>query len=187
VSERPSPEVPEAPLRRSDAGLAPAGPGWFVLNLADAAWRGARGWGRYSPLEPPGERFEQLGIGVHVLEPGERNGLYHGEEAQQDFLVLHGECLLLVEGRERALRQWDFVHAPRWTRHIFVGAGEGPCAILMVGARFPGRRLEYPVDPVALRHGAGVERATTSAREAYAGTPELTRRPYRPGDLGEAE
>lgn len=178
-----TPAVPEAALRRTDAGLEPEGAGWFVLNLQDAVWRGAPGFGRYSDLEPPEARFEQVGIGVHALEPGERNGLYHGEDAQEDFLVLSGECLLLVEGGERRLRAWDLVHAPPWTRHIFVGAGDGPCAILMVGARRPGRAIEYPVDPVALRHGAGVARSTTSPREAYADAPSLSARPYRPGDL----
>jgi uncharacterized cupin superfamily protein len=94
--------------------------------------------------------------------------MYHGEDAQEDFLVLSGECLLLIEGEERRLRQWDFVHCPPWTEHIFVGAGEGPCVLLGVGARRKGRGIRYPVSEIALKYGAGVERETTEPREAYA-------------------
>ena len=94
--------------------------------------------------------------------------MYHAEEAQEDFLVLSGECLLIVEGEERRLRTWDFVHCPPWTEHVFVGAGEEPCLLLAVGARAKGRGLRYPVNEVALRHGAGVESETSDPQEAYA-------------------
>jgi uncharacterized cupin superfamily protein len=94
--------------------------------------------------------------------------MYHGEDAQEDFLVLSGECLLLVEGEERRLRTWDLVHCPPWTEHIFVGAGEGPCVVLAVGARRKGRGIRYPVSELALRHRAGVEVETTEPKEAYA-------------------
>ena len=183
VADRSAAEVPEAGLRRTTDGIEVAGAGWFVLNLTECVWKGAPGRGRYGVLESSEAPFEQFGIGVHVLEPGERNGMYHGEDAQEGFLVLSGECLLLIEGRERRLGPWDFVHVPPWTRHIFVGAGDGPCAILMVGARVPGRGIEYPVEPLALRHRAGVERATTSPKEAYADAPALTTRPFQQGDL----
>ena len=83
---------------------------------------------RASPPSP-------IGINIQVLQPGEPNCMYHGETGQEDFLVLSGECLLLIEGEERPLKQWDFVHSPPWTEHVFVGAGDGPCVILMVGAR----------------------------------------------------
>jgi uncharacterized cupin superfamily protein len=103
--------------------------------------------------------------------------MYHGEDIQEDFLVLSGECLLLVEGQERRLQAWDFVHCPAWTEHVFVGAGDGPCAVLMVGAR-PDVGVVYPVADVALRHGAGVTRETRSPDEAYAPFPESV--PARP-------
>jgi uncharacterized cupin superfamily protein len=146
-------------------------PDWFVVNARDAQWFGNERTGSYATFEP-GERFEQLGVGIGVLEPGQANGLYHAESAQEDFLVLAGECLLLIEGEERLLRQWDFVHCPPDTAHIFVGAGDGPCVVFAVGARFPGRTIRFPVEEVALRHGAGVERETDSPREAYQGFPE---------------
>jgi uncharacterized cupin superfamily protein len=92
--------------------------------------------------------------------------MYHGEDEQEDFLVLSGECLLLIEEEERRLRAWDFVHCPAWTRHIFVGAGDGPCAILMIGTRLVDD-VVYPRSELALRHGAGVERETKSPDEAY--------------------
>lgn len=167
--------VPEAPLEQTDTGLVPAGEGWFVLNVRDAWWfdDGELG-GRYTSPESEHVRFEQIGVGIGILRPGEPNALYHGEDAQEDFLVLAGECLLLVEGEERRLRAWDFVHCPPWTEHIFVGAGEGPCLVVAVGARRKGCGLRFPVSEVALEHGAGVTVETTDSREAYAGYSEPT-------------
>ena len=109
--------------------------------------------------------------------------MYHGENAQEGFLVLTGECLLLIEGEERRLQQWDFVHSPPWTEHVFVGAGDGPCAILMVGARPEHEELRYPVVDVARTHEAGVEEETSSGREAYAPFPQPTAGPYPEGSL----
>ena len=96
--------------------------------------------------------------------------LYHSEPSQEDFLVLAGECLLLVEGQERSLRAWDFVHCPPNTEHVFVGAGEGPCVLLMVGARSDDEGLFFPVSELARRYGASVESETGSGEEAYATT-----------------
>jgi uncharacterized cupin superfamily protein len=86
--------------------------------------------------------------------------MYHWEADQEDFLVLSDEALLIVEGEERPLRQWDFVHCPAETKHIIVGAGDAPCAVLAVGAREHQGAAGwggYTVDETALRHGAGVE------------------------------
>ncbi len=166
--------VPEAPLEDGAAGLYPADEGWFVVNVRDAQWLDSHGLGRYAPFEGEHARFAQLGVNVAVLHPGEPSCMYHAEDAQEDFLVLAGECLLVVEGKERALRQWDFAHCPPLTRHVFVGAGEAPCLLLGVGARRKGRRLVYPVDETALRHGAGVEAETGSPAEAYARFAEPT-------------
>jgi uncharacterized cupin superfamily protein len=105
---------------------------------------------------------------VGILRPGEPSALYHGEDAQEDFLVLSGECLLLIEGEERRLHAWDFVHCPPCAEHIFVGAGDGPCLVIGVGARRKGRGIRYPVNELALKHGAGVETETTDPKEAYA-------------------
>jgi uncharacterized cupin superfamily protein len=109
--------------------------------------------------------------------------MYHGENAQEDFLVLAGECLLLVDGEERPLKQWDFVHCPSWTEHVFVGAGSGPCAILMVGGRLEPEEVVYPVSDVALKHKAGVEQEARSGREAYAQYEWPTAGPYPEGAL----
>ncbi len=179
----------EARLEEVGSGLAPATPGWFVVNAADAAWLVNDAFGgrcvfasdprvvRERPdLEP--QPFEQVGVTLAVLRPGGPSGLYHSESAQEDFLVLAGECVLLVEGEERPLRRWDFVHCPPGTSHIFVGAGDGPCVLLMVGARPEGKTLFYPRDETALGHGAGVESDTPSPREAYATWPHW--RPGRP-------
>jgi uncharacterized cupin superfamily protein len=160
--------VPEAPLERVENGVRPSGDGWFVLNARDAPWFESDGCGFYAIFEPENPRFDQVGFGIGILRPGEPSAMYHGEDAQEDFLVLSGECLLLIEGEERPLRAWDFVHCPPWTEHIFVGAGDGPCLVLGVGARRKGRGILYPVSELALKYGAGVDAETTDPREAYA-------------------
>jgi len=160
--------VPEAPLERTETGAAPSGEGWFVLNARDAQWFESDGLGCYTQFEGKNARFPELGFGVGILRPGEPSSMYHGEDAQEDFLVLEGKCLLLIEGEERSLRAWDFVHCPPWTEHIFVGAGDGPCLVLGVGARQKGRGVRYPVSELALSYGAGVETETSDPKEAYA-------------------
>jgi uncharacterized cupin superfamily protein len=171
----------EAPLQDSGSGLAPAGDGWFVVNVRDAEWLTSEN----GELQPSGSEcafesrefwFRQLGFRLHVLPPGQPNGLYHSESAQEAFLVLSGECTLLVEGEERTLRQWDFFHSPAGTEHIFVGAGDGPCVILMAGARSEDEQLLYPVSELAARYGAGVEEQTSDPDEAYVGRFEPSRR-----------
>ncbi len=142
--------------------------GWFIVNVADAtAWKSENA-GTYVPFEKPGDRFRDFGINIHVLEPGEPNGKYHWESPQEAFLVLHGECIAIIEGEEHPMRRWDFLHCPGGTPHIFVGAGDGPCAILMVGARDPNEQILYPVDETAAKYGASVERETPDPKEAYA-------------------
>ena len=161
--------VPEAPLEQTDHGAFPYEEGWFVVNARDAQWFDSDGLGFYAPFEGENALFGELGINVGLLRPGEPSCMYHAEEAQEDFLVLEGECVLVIEGHERRLKAWDFVHCPPWTEHVFVGAGEGPCLLLGVGARNEGRGLRYVVNEVAARYGAAVESETDDPKEAYAG------------------
>jgi quercetin dioxygenase-like cupin family protein len=163
----------EATIEKTDAGLVPADDGWFILNLADIGWESASGSGMWSSFESPSSPSPLLGIGVHVLAPGEASGLYHAESNQEGFLVLSGECTAIVEGQERRMRAWDYLHCPPGTAHITIGAGEGPCAILMVGTRSPDRTIHYPVEPAAAKYEASVAVATNSPREAYAGGPPI--------------
>jgi uncharacterized cupin superfamily protein len=160
--------VEEARLERLQSGLAPVTEGWFVVNIRNAAWETNAHLGAMCAFE--GElQFPQLGINVRVIRPSSR-WLYHAEEGQEDFLVLAGECLLLIEDEERPLRSWDFVHCPPRTAHAFVGTGDGPCVIVMVGARsseWPGK-VVYPRSELALRHGVGVETEVRSPAEAWA-------------------
>ena len=162
--------IPEAPLEETEHGLVPAGEGWFVLNARDARWVHAPDLDAVCVIE--GEpRFAQLGLNLRFLPPGEPMAMYHWEADQEDFLVLAGEALLIIEGEERRLRQWDLVHCPAGTRHTIVGAGEGPCLVLAVGARDRSVGPDwgpYPVDETALRHGAGVAEETTDSAVAYA-------------------
>ena len=169
--------VPEAPLEQTETGLVPAGDGWFVLNAREARWRHREGRGEALVFQGA-DHFPQVGINLFVLGPGEPMSMYHWEADQEDFLVLAGEALLIVEGEERPLRQWDFVHCPPGTEHDILGAGDTRCVILAVGARQHQESAGwggYTVDEAALRHGAGVEQETTRPDEAYAG---LTRRAY---------
>jgi uncharacterized cupin superfamily protein len=172
--------VPEARLQPSDRGKVPAGPGWFVLNAREARWLHGH-FGTYTRFE--GEpNFPSLGINIGVLAPGQPSCFYHGEDEQEDFLVVSGECLLLIEGEERRLKTWDFVHCPAWTEHVFVGAGDEPCAVLAVGTR-RGGAVVYPDSELAKRHGAGAERETRDPAEAYAGIRADTAADYGDGWL----
>lgn len=177
--------VPEAGLEQLAEGLGAEGPGWFVLNARDARWWERQGLGRWADVEGDGD-FEQLGIRVAVLQPEEPSGMYHGESGQENFLVVSGECVLVIEGEERRLKQWDFVHCPPWANHTFIGAGEGRCVIVTVGARTGDDEIVYPVNEVAARHGASVEVETPLPKEAYAPYPrEPQFQPYTEGDLPE--
>ncbi len=177
--------VPEARLQSTPDGLVPESDGWFVMNARAARWFHAEG--RSSICEFQGETpFPQIGINLSVLRSGESMGMYHWEADQEDFLVLDGEAVLIIEGTERRLARWDFVHCPGGTSHIIVGAGDRPCVVLAVGARERSTGPEwgaYPVDPVAARRGVSVEVETTDAGEAYGGLTRRRSAPYAAGWL----
>jgi quercetin dioxygenase-like cupin family protein len=167
--------VPQARLEDVGSGLAPVSPGWFVVNVRDAAWVTNEVFGarclfeadvpvlRERPeIEP--QRFQHLGIKLAVLDPGQASGLYHADSAEEDFLALRGECVARIEAEERRLEQWDFLHCAAGTHHGFVGAGDGACVLLMVGARVGGRTFDYP------------EQEAASSQEAYVDYPH-----WRPG------
>jgi uncharacterized cupin superfamily protein len=162
----------ETQLVPGDSGLVPGGEGWFVVNVGEAQWRASDYFGADCFFEGPNVEFGDLGVNICLLRPGQPNCLYHRESLQEDFLVLSGECLLLVDGQERPLKAWDFFHCPPGVDHVFVGAGNGPCAVLMVGARREGLEIVYPVSELAQRHGAGVEVETGVSDEAYARYPQ---------------
>jgi uncharacterized cupin superfamily protein len=168
--------IDEARLERTEHGMVAATAGWFAVNVRDAAWVTSEQFGAACIFEGDAVPFDQVGYTIAVLAPGQANGMYHREGDQEDFLVLSGECLLIVEGEERSLRAWDFVHCPPGTEHIFVGAGDGPCVIFMAGARAHRGSGGYTRSEAALRHGAGVETETSESREAYAPFPK-----WRPG------
>jgi uncharacterized cupin superfamily protein len=177
--------VPEAPLERTQHGLFPKGDGWFVLNAREARWRERPERGLRCSFEGD-PVFPQLGISLYVFGPGEPIGMYHWEAGQEDFLVLDGEALLIVEGQERPLRQWDLAHCPADTEHIILGAGDKPCVLLGVGARGHSRGGDwggYTVNKVALRHGAGFDQETSDVDVAYARFPEPEWSAYRSGSL----
>jgi uncharacterized cupin superfamily protein len=160
--------VAEARLEDAGSGLAPASEGWFVVNVRDAEWWVSKTFGSGCGFETGDYPFSELGINLSVVEPGESNCLYHSESQQEDFLVLAGECKLLVDDEERPLRQWDFVHCPAGVEHVFVGAGDGPCVILMTGARSQDEKLFYPKSELAERYGASATEDTPDPKQAYA-------------------
>jgi uncharacterized cupin superfamily protein len=170
--------VLEAPLRTTKYGLVADVDGWFVVNAKDARWRDSGPFGVYCDFE--GKRpFRQLGINISVLEPGQSLGYYHREAAQEDFLMLAGRCLLIVEEQERPLEAWDFVHCPPGTPHMIVGAGSRPSVVLAVGARgLPRKGLVYVPSETASKQGVSVARETTKPAEAYADVPKSRRVSY---------
>jgi uncharacterized cupin superfamily protein len=176
--------VAEAGLRTTRFGLVPDGEGWFVLNARETRWRDYGPLGAACNFE--GKRpFKQLGVNVNVLEPGEPMSVYHRENHQEGFLVLAGECLLIVEGEERPLKAWDYFHCPGGTAHVLLGAGDGPSVVLAVGARGGRKGIVYLVDATALKQGAGVEEEATKSAVAYASFPPSRRSEYREGWLPE--
>jgi uncharacterized cupin superfamily protein len=161
----------EASLAETPYGRYVASEGWFVLNLGEAlAVRNEEKGGVVYPIESQEHEFEGFGVHLRVLRPGDPNALYHAEGVQEGFLVLSGECTLVVEEEERQLRQWHYFHCPPDTRHVLVGAGDGPCSILMIGAR-PDDPIRYPVSPVAAKYGASVGMETAIPDDAYADWP----------------
>ena len=175
--------APEAGLRQTKFGLAPDGDGWFVVNAREIRWRRWERLGVYCDFEGK-KRFRQLGVNISVLQPGESLGRYHRENAQEDFLVVSGECIVIVEEQERRLRAWDFFHSPPVTAHMIVGAGNGPSVVVAVGAR--GRRpkgLVYPVSEAAAQLGVSVEHETSEPAEAYADLGRPVRVSYGEGWL----
>jgi uncharacterized cupin superfamily protein len=182
--------VPEAPPKQTEDGLVGVGGGWFVLNARDARWNHRPG--RQSVTFTGSTEFEadtyfpQLGVNLAVLDPGEPNSMYHWETETEAFLVLSGEALLIVEGQERPLRQWDFVHCPPKTGHLIVGAGDGPCVVLAMSSRENqafGPYGAYTVDETARRHGASVEEDVQDSDVAYARLSRSEPTRYRDGWL----
>jgi uncharacterized cupin superfamily protein len=148
----------------------------FVMNVADApAMRHSRR-ATIIDFEDDDSPWPDTGVNIQIMQPGQPNCRYHSEPVQEDFLVLHGECIAILEGEERPLRQWDFLHCPAGVEHVFVGAGDGPCAVLMIGSR---RKDEphYPVNEVAAKYDASVKTATDEPAEAYADWQTEPRRP----------
>ena len=174
----------EARLKETEYGLVPEDDGWYVLNTMDAVWRDSPEFGRFTRWEGMGEaRFPEVGINIAVMQPGQPACMYHGEDAQEDFLVLAGEGILIIEGEERPLQVWDFVHCPPWAKHVIVATGSEPFVLLAVGARNGRDGLIYPVDDTALKHRAGVEQETPDGDVAYAGTSEVLFGRYIAGEL----
>ena len=183
--------VPEAELEQTESGLVPMSSGWFVMNARDARWFHKPGQGDSLPLTGCDEfeaetYFPMLGMSIQVLAPGEPNSIYHWETEQEDFLVVSGEALLIVEGQERRLEQWDFVHCPPETRHVFVGSGDGPCVILAASSRqfqANGPWGFYTVDDAARRHNACPDEETQDNSVAYARFQPAQPTRYRDGLL----
>jgi uncharacterized cupin superfamily protein len=164
--------VPEAQLKQTDDGLVVESEGWFVLNARDVRWWRHEAKGQGTEYEGTHE-LPELGFQLYVLMPGQ-HGVYHGERGQEDFLVVSGECVLVIEGQERRLKPWDLVHCPPWTQHVFVGMGDGPCVVVAAGSRGHGSDVRYPVNEVAARYGASVPAEVSSPDEAHA--------PFGPGE-----
>ena len=135
----------------------------FVMNVAAAPTHSHPRRATTIEFEPDTAPWPDLGVNIQVMP----NCRYHSEPVQEDFLVLHGDCIAIVDGEEHALGQWDLLHCPAGTEHVFVGAGDGPCAVLMIGSRRDDA-AHYPVNPAAARYDASVGTPTDDPAEAYA-------------------
>lgn len=171
-----------ARLARTAHGKQPVENGWFILNAKDSVWYGNGVFGSTTIFESRDRRFPfpHLGINLRVIGPGEPNCHYHAESTQEDFLVLSGRCRVLIDGKNILLKPWDLVHCPPWTDHVFVGAGKGPCVILMVGARRKREILRYPRSALALRYRASSPKDTSDPRVSYAQVPRSAPIPAPP-------
>jgi len=156
----------------------------FVINVSAVAALSHPSRATLIDFEDDASPWPDTGVNIQIMQPGQPNCRYHSEPVQEDFLVLHGECIVILEGEERPLRQWDFLHCPAGVEHVFIGAGEGPCAVLMIGSR----RVDaahYPVNEVAAKYDASVSRATDDPEEAYADWRKQPRTPTpNPWPLG---
>lgn len=170
------PSIPKARLRKTKNGHVQTSKGWFILNASKARWWKNKKFGLICDFE--GEpKFVEYGVNIHVVYPGQPNCHYHAEEDQEDFLILSGRCKVILEGKEYPLKQWDLVHCPHWTKHVFVGAGRGPCVILMMGGR-SGKKIYYPMDRVAAKYGATPRKPTPKPKTSYKECPPW--KPARP-------
>ena len=174
--------VEESKPKPTEDGLVPQTHGWYVVNARETRWVGSDELWRGAWLEPE-ESWAGLGFNLTVLDPGKPMAKYHAESNQEEFLVVAGECLLLIEGEERKLRAWDFVHCPPFTEHVLIGDGDGPCVIVAVSTRAPGASVRYVAAEVAKRHGAAPPHDTERPDEAYADTSPPRIRRYLDGDL----
>jgi len=158
-------------MESDEHGEYPEGEGWYILNAVKGRWSTNPAFGNWIGFEGV-PRFEDFGVNIHVLEPGQPACKYHNENCQEGFLVLSGNCRLLVEGEERILEAWDYFHCPSGTSHVLVGGEGGPCAVLMIGRRSAEMKYEYPASELAGKYGASAATTTNDPREAYAGRPE---------------
>ena len=151
----------------------PTSEGWFVMNATEGRWFVTPCKGMGIPLTGCDEHeaetfFPMLGMALRVVLAGEPSTTYHWETEQEDFLVLHGEGLQIVEGQERPVKQWDFVHCPPGTKHAFVG---GPLVLLCASSRQfqkDGPWGYYCKDETAAKHNASSPEDTQDGRLAYA-------------------
>jgi uncharacterized cupin superfamily protein len=139
----------------------------FVMNVASAPAFSHSRRATIIDFEPADAPWPDTGVNIQVMQPGQPNCRYHSEPVQEDFLVLHGKCIAVVDGAQRPLQEWDFLHCPAGTEHVFVGAGDGPCAVLMIGSRRK-EEAHYPVNEAAAKYDASVASATDDPDEAYA-------------------
>lgn len=180
----------EAQLGESEAGLVPKEPGWFVMDVRKARWFDKPGQGWSVPLTGCDEYeaesfFPMLGMSIRVVSAGEPTGTYHWETEAEDFLVLSGEGVLIIEGEERPLKQWDFVHCPPETKHGFAGTRDRPMVLLCASSRQfqkDGPWGYYCKDETAAKYNASSPEDTQDGRLADARFAPQKPAPY-PGGL----
>lgn len=158
----------KAKINSTEFGKAPDGEGWFVLNAAEAEWVKSPDFGHFCRFESETTTFPHVGINIHVMQPGQPGCHYHRENQQENFLVLSGQCKLLIEDQEVELGPMDFVHCPPDTDHVLIGAGKEPCTVVAIGCRKGGVELTYPKNELAAKYNASSPETTNDPRVSYA-------------------
>jgi mannose-6-phosphate isomerase-like protein (cupin superfamily) len=183
------PVVEEAEIEETEVGLLPKTQGWFIMSALETRWFDKPGQGHSVSLTGYNEYeaetfFPMLGMSIRVAGPGDATTTYHWETEQEGFLVLSGEGIAIIEGEERPLKQWDFVHCPPGTRHAFAG-GEPPLVLLCASSRQfqkDGPWGYYCFDETAAKYNAASPEDTQDGEIAYARFAEVRKTRY-PGGL----
>ena len=161
--------VPEAQLKDSGSGLAPATEGWFVVNVRDAEWWFADSRGARCSFE---SEYGEPAVSSH--SSGSTSPYWSQDRAAsitQSPLRKRSSCSPGSAGCSSRARSDAFCpgtssirlrgqSTPSWARATGHVPPDGRCAF--------GPEARYPVSELAARYGASVEEETSDPAQVYA-------------------